>query len=92
MTRRDRTPPIDSLLSTAAAATARYGGTIRKGCLPSTGETINIVDAFEGYGERERDPARRRGRRRLRARAGREDARSSRHRAARAAPLGGVVS
>ena len=28
-----------------------YGGTIRRGTLPSSGRTINIVDAFEGYGK-----------------------------------------
>ena len=28
-----------------------YGGTIRRGKLPSSGRTINIVDAFEGYGK-----------------------------------------
>jgi dihydroxy-acid dehydratase len=28
-----------------------YGGSIRRGRLPSTGAAVNIVDAFEGYGK-----------------------------------------
>ena len=28
-----------------------YGGSIRRGRLPSTGKKVNIVDAFEGYGK-----------------------------------------